>query len=161
MSGYNVEYIDENWQDSQKAYVNTAIAYLVILTSGSGCLLLPKMPCTKWPCSGLPYDGATYAKCENWGYSEFSLTIKISMIYQVCRYCSLSVKINTRQMPHSLWRLWTYFARICFPVRVWQGLKHPQLELHGWQWDFLWLYRSPGIFFLNLGLLHYYQYQWD
>ena len=34
-----VEHIDENWEDSQNAYVNTAIAYLVILTSGSGCLL--------------------------------------------------------------------------------------------------------------------------
>ena len=62
MSGCNVEYINENWQDSQNAYVNTAIAYLVILTSGSGCRLLPKMQCAKWPCSGLPYDGAK--KCE-------------------------------------------------------------------------------------------------
>ena len=35
MNGYNVEYIDRNyWQDSQNAYVNTAILYLVILTSG-------------------------------------------------------------------------------------------------------------------------------
>ena len=57
-SGCNVEYIDENWQDSHNAYVNTVIAYLVILTSGLVYRLLPKMQCAKWPCSGLPYDGA-------------------------------------------------------------------------------------------------------
>ena len=37
--------------------VNTAIAYLVILTSGSGYRLLVKMQFAKWPRSGLPYDG--------------------------------------------------------------------------------------------------------
>ena len=40
MSGCNVEYIDEDWQDSQNTCVNTAIANLVILTSGSIFMLL-------------------------------------------------------------------------------------------------------------------------
>ena len=70
-------WVYENWQDSQNAYVNTAIAYPVILTSGSGCWLLPRMQCANWPCLGLPYDGATW--CE---MREFRVPLRV-----LCSYC--------------------------------------------------------------------------
>ena len=71
MSGRNVDYIDENWQDSQNAYVNTAIAYLVILTSGSVVDFYPWCSApndTLWVCRMMALRNA---KCENSLYVSY------------------------------------------------------------------------------------------
>ena len=66
MSGCNVEYIDENWQDSQNAFVNTAIAYLVILTSGLVVNFYPKCNAANGPVRVCSMMVLHNAKCKNY-----------------------------------------------------------------------------------------------
>ena len=72
--------------------------------------------------------------------------IKIAIVCQVRIYCSLSVKINMREMPHCAWRSWKYFVCVCFHVCGRQKPKYPQFEPHGWQGHYIGWFR--GLVFL-------------
>ena len=65
MSECNVEYIDENGQDSQTAYVNTATTFLVILTSGSVVDFYPRCNAPFGPVWVCRMMALRNAKCEN------------------------------------------------------------------------------------------------
>ena len=66
---------------------------------------------------------------ENLGFPA----IKVTLIRQVSRYCSLCLKINTHEAPHGTRRSWIYFVCVGFQVCGWQKQENPQLELHGWR----------------------------
>ena len=51
-----------NWQDSQNALCKHCDSVPGDSHFRFGCGILPKMQFAKWPCSGLPCDGAT--ECE-------------------------------------------------------------------------------------------------
>ena len=86
---------------------------------------------------------------SNWGILVFP-AIKITMIRQVRMYCSLSVKINTRKMPHSMRWSWTYIVCICFHICGRQKPEYPQFEPHGWQPHYTGWYTRSGISFVYL-----------
>ena len=82
------------------------------------------------------------------GVFGFFPAIKITVIRQVHIYGSVSVKINTREKPYGVQRLWTYF--VCIFLRMCSAnTRISQLELHGWWHHYTERYSSK-IFFLYL-----------
>ena len=85
------------------------------------------------------------------GYLGFSM-IKIIMIRLVRMYCSLSVKIDTRETSNGSQRSWTHFVCICFCVCGRLKPEFPHLELHGWRRHYTEQYRSLGSpFYISVG----------
>ena len=80
------------------------------------------------------------------------LAIKVTVICQVCVYCSLSVKINTWEMPHGAQRcILSVFVSTCV---VGKNLNTSNWSFHGWRHHYTEWYRSSGISFLYLWCLH-------
>ena len=50
-------------------------------------------------------------------------------------YCSLSIKINTRETQQA--KIVDAFYLRLFPHKGQQKPEHPLLEFHGWQWHYM------------------------
>ena len=90
---------------------------------------------------------------SNCGYSEFSCNQNNCSwpgAYVTCIYCGLSVKKNTRKLPHSTWR-----SRICFAFVFSCGPQkpeYPQFEPHGWRRHYTGRCTRSGISLVYLWL---------
>ena len=63
-----------------------------------------------------------------WGSLGFSCNQNnrgLSGAYVACIYCGLSVKVNTRKMPHGMQKLWTYLLCLFFACVVSKNPKTP------------------------------------
>ena len=92
----------------------------------------------------------------NWrslGFSHNQNDRGSSGVYIICIYCGLSMKINTRKMPHSMQRSWTHLYCVCFCVCGRQKPEDPQFEPHGWRCHYTGHYRRSGISRVYLWLL--------
>ena len=90
-------------------------------------------------------DSGMGLKLGVFGFSRNQNNRSLSSSYVTCIYCGLSVKINTRKMPHDVNRLWVYLFALIFACVVGKNPKTPQFEPHGRRRYYTERYRRSGI----------------